>query len=481
MSSRTCGMTETGAGRARRSRRRSRPDAPRRARCRARQWRPRPARRLPDGKHGEPRGAGLRLRHPLRPRAVPPGDPRRLAAGISPRTGCPSATRGSSPGRRWSTTSSIGGRVEPVATPSGRVRSVWHPEETIEAVAYDTPVVGWRGRHVNPLRLWSARAADPLRLELFNQGDHVGALSQQARAEAISKILYPSDSTAGRPRVAPAAGVFLRLGVAAGHRAAPPAVLQRSAVAAGPRRDPAQRHASEHRHRRADAAPGRCLQPAVGRGVADHRRHLLLHQPHAAAGGAGALAGRAVRAGIAAASRDHLPHQRAAPRRRRASAASTTSALRGDLDHRREPRPARAHGPSRLCRLAPGQRRLGAAHQADARDGVRRLAPALSRAHRQQDQRHHLPPLAAPGQSRADPAVVRGLRHARCSTTRRRCRASPNTPTTPACCRRLAAVKRANKTGARAGSCTSRSGCRSTRTRCSTCTSSASTNTSGSC
>jgi glycogen phosphorylase len=88
-----------------------------------------------------------------------------------------------------------GGRVETVVTPSGRRRPVWQPEETIEAVAYDTPVVGWRGRHVNPLRLWSARAADPLRLDIFNEGDHVGALSEQARAEAISKILYPGDST----------------------------------------------------------------------------------------------------------------------------------------------------------------------------------------------------------------------------------------------------------------------------------------------
>src|SRR3954453_17672980 len=89
-----------------------------------------------------------------------------------------------------------GGRVEMVTGPSGRTRPVWHPGETIQAVAYDTPVVGWRGRHVNPLRLWSARAVDPLRLDVFNEGDHVGALSEQARAEAISKILYPSDSTA---------------------------------------------------------------------------------------------------------------------------------------------------------------------------------------------------------------------------------------------------------------------------------------------
>ena len=65
----------------------------------------------------------------------------------------------------------------------------------MQAVAYDTPVVGWRGRHVNTLRLWSARAVDPLRLDEFNAGDHVGALAEQARAEAISKVLYPSDAT----------------------------------------------------------------------------------------------------------------------------------------------------------------------------------------------------------------------------------------------------------------------------------------------
>ena len=61
------------------------------------------------------------------------------------------------------------------------------------AVAYDTPVVGWRGRYANTLRLWSAWAADPLRLDTFNQGDHVGALAGRARANAISQVLYPSD------------------------------------------------------------------------------------------------------------------------------------------------------------------------------------------------------------------------------------------------------------------------------------------------
>ena len=89
----------------------------------------------------------------------------------------------------------FGGRVEMAKWPGGVPRSIWHPSETIEAVAYDTPTVGWRGKHVNPLRLWSARAADPLKFETFNSGDHLGAFSEQARAEAICKFLYPNDTT----------------------------------------------------------------------------------------------------------------------------------------------------------------------------------------------------------------------------------------------------------------------------------------------
>jgi len=89
----------------------------------------------------------------------------------------------------------FGGHVESARLTDGMLAHVWRPAETIVAVAYDTPVVGWRGQHVNTLRLWSARALDPLRLDAFNQGDHVGALTEQVRAEAISKVLYPSDST----------------------------------------------------------------------------------------------------------------------------------------------------------------------------------------------------------------------------------------------------------------------------------------------
>ncbi|MDE8346752.1 MAG: glycogen/starch/alpha-glucan phosphorylase [Acidocella sp.] len=71
----------------------------------------------------------------------------------------------------------------------------WHPAETVIALAYDTPVVGWRGTHVNTLRLWSSRPQEPLRLDMFNHGDHTGALTGRMQAEAISKVLYPSDAT----------------------------------------------------------------------------------------------------------------------------------------------------------------------------------------------------------------------------------------------------------------------------------------------
>ncbi|HEX9933038.1 MAG TPA: glycogen/starch/alpha-glucan phosphorylase, partial [Allosphingosinicella sp.] len=89
----------------------------------------------------------------------------------------------------------FGGVVEALDSDTPGARGKWVPAETVDAVAYDTPVVGWRGRHVNTLRLWSARAPDPLRLDAFNRGDHVGALAARSRAEAITKVLYPSDET----------------------------------------------------------------------------------------------------------------------------------------------------------------------------------------------------------------------------------------------------------------------------------------------
>ncbi|MEP9385672.1 glycogen/starch/alpha-glucan phosphorylase [Mesorhizobium sp. KR9-304] len=90
----------------------------------------------------------------------------------------------------------FGGHVESVTSKDGRLeRHVWKPVERVLAVAYDTPVVGWRGSRVNTLRLWSSMAIDPILLDAFNAGDHIGALRESNKAEALSRVLYPADAT----------------------------------------------------------------------------------------------------------------------------------------------------------------------------------------------------------------------------------------------------------------------------------------------
>jgi len=76
------------------------------------------------------------------------------------------------------------------------VRLEWRPAEQVNAVAFDTPIIGWRGARVNTLRLWSAQPIDPILLDKFNSGDHIGALQESSKAEAITQVLYPADSTA---------------------------------------------------------------------------------------------------------------------------------------------------------------------------------------------------------------------------------------------------------------------------------------------
>ena len=89
----------------------------------------------------------------------------------------------------------FGGSVETLVNEAGEQHQVWRPGETVRAVAYDTPVVGWRGSSVNTLRLWRSRAVEDLHLERFNAGDHFGAVAEVVRAESISRVLYPNDST----------------------------------------------------------------------------------------------------------------------------------------------------------------------------------------------------------------------------------------------------------------------------------------------
>jgi starch phosphorylase len=74
-------------------------------------------------------------------------------------------------------------------------KSVWHAGETVTASAYDTPVVGWKGRWANTLRLWAAKPTTNFDLESFNRGDYIAASAPEALARTISRVLYPDDTT----------------------------------------------------------------------------------------------------------------------------------------------------------------------------------------------------------------------------------------------------------------------------------------------
>jgi starch phosphorylase len=89
----------------------------------------------------------------------------------------------------------FGGRVDYHEANGAAARYVWHPAERVIATAYDTPIVGWRAARVNTLRLWRADPVDPIRLDAFNAGDHIGSLTESNRADALTRVLYPADAS----------------------------------------------------------------------------------------------------------------------------------------------------------------------------------------------------------------------------------------------------------------------------------------------
>ncbi|MXN47443.1 glycogen/starch/alpha-glucan family phosphorylase [Shinella kummerowiae] len=89
----------------------------------------------------------------------------------------------------------FGGAVETINIGEDKQRFVWKPAERVIATAYDTPAVGWRAKRVNTLRLWAANPIDPILLDAFNAGDHIGALKESNKAESLTRVLYPADAT----------------------------------------------------------------------------------------------------------------------------------------------------------------------------------------------------------------------------------------------------------------------------------------------
>jgi starch phosphorylase len=66
---------------------------------------------------------------------------------------------------------------------------------TLLAIPYDRPVVGYGGKTINTLRLWSAAAPHYFNFQEFSSGDFVSALAETLSAESVTRVLYPDDST----------------------------------------------------------------------------------------------------------------------------------------------------------------------------------------------------------------------------------------------------------------------------------------------
>lgn len=90
-------------------------------------------------------------------------------------------------------TVNFGGQVK-VIRENGRDNYKWVNTDKVIGMAYDMPIIGYGGKTVNTLRLWSAKAVEDFSFEQFNNGDYTEAVRTKIQAENISQVLYPNDT-----------------------------------------------------------------------------------------------------------------------------------------------------------------------------------------------------------------------------------------------------------------------------------------------
>lgn len=88
----------------------------------------------------------------------------------------------------------FGGHVRVKKDELNRDCFVQENHQSIEAIPYDIPVVGYGNHIVNTLRIWDAKAINSLDLNALNKGDYAKALEQENIASLICEVLYPNDS-----------------------------------------------------------------------------------------------------------------------------------------------------------------------------------------------------------------------------------------------------------------------------------------------
>jgi starch phosphorylase len=93
----------------------------------------------------------------------------------------------------WCVDVKFGGHTEGYLDEYGRRRTRWVPARVVNAVPYDTPILGYRVNTANTLRLWKAEAPESFDFTTINRGDYYGAVNQKVASENLTKVLYPND------------------------------------------------------------------------------------------------------------------------------------------------------------------------------------------------------------------------------------------------------------------------------------------------
>ena len=88
----------------------------------------------------------------------------------------------------------FGGNVRVVKNDDGREQYVHEYYQSVQAIPYDVPIVGYNNSTINTLRLWDAEAIQSFNLEMFDRGDYHKAVEQQNLAKTIVEVLYPNDN-----------------------------------------------------------------------------------------------------------------------------------------------------------------------------------------------------------------------------------------------------------------------------------------------
>ncbi len=230
----------------------------------------------------------------------------------------------------------LGGHTEPYTDERGRYRVRWVPERVVKGVAYDTPILGYRVNTANLLRLWKAEAVESFDFDAFNTGDYYGAVDEKIFSETISKVLYPNDE--------PGLGKMLRLGqqyflVSCSLRDMIRILFQADVRIEGF----ADKYAIQMNDTHPSLAVAELMRLLVDEhgldwesGVGPHAPGAFLHQPHAAAGGAGEVDGGAVWPGVAAPPGDRVRDQPPLPRRSARTLPRGRGARRAPVPDRRD-------------------------------------------------------------------------------------------------------------------------------------------------